>query len=83
MLSKSILKNSRNWAIKYMFFQELMELSTILKFMQGSSMPCPGQPDFQASGNIVLQLVQHIPRFQWYKLYFDNWYTNFLLEKTS
>ena len=51
--------------------------------MQGSSMPCPGQPDLQASGNIVLQLVQHIPRFQWYKLYFDNWYTNFLLEKTS
>ena len=63
MLSKSILKNSRNWAIKYMFFQELMELSTILKFMQGSSMPCPGQPDLQASGNIVLQLVQHIHVF--------------------
>ena len=63
MLSKSILKNSRNGAIKYMFFQELMELSTILKFMQGSSMPCPGQPDLQASGNIVLQLVQHIHVF--------------------
>ena len=26
--------------------------------------------------------MQHIPRFQWYKLYFDNWYTNVLLEKT-
>ena len=26
--------------------------------------------------------MQHIPRFQWYKLYFDNWYTNILLEKT-
>ena len=26
--------------------------------------------------------MQHILRFQWYKLYFDNWYTNILLEKT-
>ena len=45
-------------------------------------MPCPGQPDLQASGNIALQLVQHIPRFQWHKLYFDNWYSSVLLEKT-
>ena len=26
--------------------------------------------------------MQHIPRFQWYKLYFDNWYTSVLLEKS-
>ena len=48
----------------------------------GSIMPCPGQPDLQALGNIVLELVQHVPRFQWYKLYFDNWYTSVLLEKS-
>ena len=53
-----------------------------LKTHTGSIMPCPGQPDLQALGNIVLELVQHVPRFQWYKLYFDNWYTSVLLEKT-
>ena len=45
-------------------------------------MPCSGQPSLQASGNIVLQLVQHIPRFQCFRLYSDNWYTSVLLEKT-
>ena len=53
-----------------------------LKTNIGSIMPRPGQPDLQASGNIILELVQHIPRFQWYKLYFDNRYTSVLLEKT-
>ena len=53
-----------------------------LKTNIGSIMPCLGQPDLQASGNIVLELVQHIPCFQWHKLYFDNWYISVLLEKT-
>ena len=34
-----------------------------LKTHTGSIMPCPGQPDLQALGNIVLELVQHVPRF--------------------
>ena len=52
------------------------------KIYTGSIMPCLGQPDLQASGNIALQLVQHILRSQYYKLYFGNWYTSVLLEKT-
>ena len=36
---------------------------------------CPGQPDLQASGNILMKLLEHIPRHQWFKLFIDNWYT--------
>ena len=36
---------------------------------------CPGLPDLQASGNIVMQLLQHIPWHQWFKLFIDNWNT--------
>ena len=43
---------------------------------------CPGQPDLQASGNIVMQLLQHIPRRQWFKLFIDNWYTGIPLATT-
>ena len=36
---------------------------------------CPGQPDLQASGNIVMKLLEHIPQHQWFKLFINNWYT--------
>ena len=38
-----------------------------------------GQPDLQASGNIVLGMLQPIQRAVWHILYFDHWYR--LLEK--
>ena len=37
---------------------------------------CPGQPDLQASGNIVMQLLANIPRHKGHKLFIDNWYTD-------
>ena len=40
---------------------------------------CEGQPDLQASGNIVMHLVSKIPRNNWYKLFMDNWYTEVIL----
>ena len=36
----------------------------------------------KASGNIVLILLQNVPRNKWIKLYFDNWYTGVDLVKT-
>ena len=48
----------------------------------GTTDICPGQPDLQASGNIVMQLRQHIPRHQWFKLFIDNWYTGVPLATT-
>ena len=43
---------------------------------------CLNQPNLKASGNIVLTLLQHIPRNKWYKLFCDNWYTGVDLFKT-
>ena len=43
---------------------------------------CPGQPDLQASGNIVTQFLQYIPRHQWFKLFIDNWCTGVPLATT-
>ena len=43
---------------------------------------CPNQPDLKASENIMLTLLQHIPRHKWHNLYFDNWYTVVDLVKT-
>ena len=34
---------------------------------------CPGQPYLQISGNILMQLLQHIPQHQWFKLFINNW----------
>ena len=72
----------KKWGYKIYVLSGIDEIIYNFKIHTCSIMPCPGQPDLQASRNIVLQLVQHIPRFQWYKLYFDNWYTSVLLEKT-
>ena len=43
----------------------------------------PGHPDLQASGDIVMQLLQHIPRHQEFKLFMDNLYTGVPLTNTS
>lgn len=34
------------------------------------------EPDFGASGNIVVRLARTIPIYQEYKLFFDNYYTS-------
>ena len=72
----------KKWGYKIYVLSRIDGIIYNFKIHTGSIMPYFGQPDLQASGNIVLQLVQHIPHFQWYKLYFDNWYTSVLLEKS-
>ena len=48
----------------------------------GTINACPGQPDLQASGNIVVQLLTNIPRHKGQKLFIDNWYTGVPLATT-
>ena len=43
---------------------------------------CPGQPDLQASGNIVMHLLSCIRSNNWHKLFIDNWYTGIPLATT-
>ena len=48
----------------------------------GAIEKCHGQPDLQASGNIVMQLLSCIPRNNWHKLFIDNCYTGIPLGTT-
>ena len=41
----------------------------------GAILICSNHPDLKASGNIVLILLQNIPRMKWHKLYANNCYT--------
>lgn len=44
----------------------------------GRSLPAPTLPDVGASSNVVLRLIEHLPRQSQKKLliYFDNWYSS-------
>ena len=48
----------------------------------GAIEKCPGQPDLQVSGNIVMQFLSCIPQNNWHKLFIDNWYTGIALATT-
>ena len=52
------------------------------KIYTGNISPVPGQPDIKASGNIVLDLLQPIPKGVWHKVYFDKWFNSPLLQIT-
>ena len=71
ILSNTILKNPRNASIKYMFFQELMKLFTILKSIL-----------VQSCTALVSLIFKHqeILLFNWCNIFY--WYTSVLLEKT-
>ena len=45
------------------------------EFYHEAIQTCPGQPDIMSSGNIVLRLLQNIPRNVGHKIYCDNWFT--------
>ena len=64
----------KKWGYKLYVLTSLEGLIFNLEVHTGTIDICPGQPDLQASGNIVMHLLQHIPRHQWFKLFIDNWY---------
>ena len=67
---------------KLYIFPGVDQLIYNLEVHTGTITICPNQPDLKASGNIVLILLQNIPRMKWHKLYFDNWYTSIELVTT-
>ena len=48
----------------------------IFEFYTGNILPCPDQTNIGASGNIVLRVLNNIPRNVWHKVYFDNWFNS-------
>ena len=64
----------KKWGYKLYVLCSVDGLVYNVEVHTGKINPCPNQPDIQASGNIVLHLLQHIERGKWYKLFIDNWY---------
>lgn len=75
-------KKPKKWGYKIYVLSGVDGLVHNLEIYTGKIEPCPGQPDIQASGNIVLRLLQPIPRNVWHKVYFDNWFTSTKLVTT-
>ena len=71
----------KKWGYKLYVLSGIDGLIHNFEIHTGAIQPCPNQPDLKASGNIVLTLLQNVPRFKWHKLYFDNWYTSVDLVK--
>ena len=53
-----------------------------LEVHTGAIETCPGQPDLEASGKIVMHLLLCIPQNNWHKLFINNWYTRIPLATT-
>ncbi|MPC56634.1 PiggyBac transposable element-derived protein 3 [Portunus trituberculatus] len=75
-------KKPKKWGYKIFVLSGIDGLVYNFKIYTGSISPVPGQPDVKASGNIVLDLLQPIPRGVWHKVYFDNWFNSPLLQVT-
>ena len=68
---------SRNLPIIYVLKQVRKVSSSTLNYILVQSMFVLATP-----GNIVMQLLQHIPLHQWFKLFIDSWYREVSLATT-
>lgn len=75
-------KKPKKWGYKIFVLSGIDGIVYNFKIYTGSISPVPGQPDIKASGNIVLDLLQPIPKGVWHKVYFDNWFNSPLLQTT-
>ena len=70
------LHNPKKWGYKLYVPTNPDGLIYDFKVHTGTIDVCSGQPDLQASGNIVMKLLTNIPRHKVHKLFIDNWYTS-------
>ncbi len=84
---KSILrtynpKKPKKWGYKIFVASGVNGLIHDFEIYVGRIDKCPGQPDVGASGNIVLRLLQNVPRDVWHQVYFDNYFNSPALQVT-
>ena len=82
MLKQYNPQKPKKWGYKFYVLTNLDGLIYDFVVHTGTIDVCPGQPDLQASGNIVMQLLANIPRHKGHKLFIDNWYTGVPLATT-
>lgn len=75
-------KKPHKWGYKIYVLSGIDGVVHNFQFYTGTIKPIDGEPDLKASGNIILHLLQPIPRGVWHKVYFDNWFTSVELQAT-
>ena len=74
-------KKPKKWGYKIFLLSGVNGVVYNFKIYTGSVAAVPGQADHKASDNIMLDLLQLIPRV-WHKVYFDNWFNSPALQAT-
>lgn len=72
-------KKPKKWGFKLFVLCDQNGLVYDFDIYCGKIQPVLGFPDIGASSNIVLKLVETIPRDKNYKLFFDNWFSSLQL----
>ena len=75
-------KKPKKWGYKVYVLCGADGLIANFEFYTGKIEHVDGQPDLKASGNIVLCLLESVPRGLWHKLFTDNWFTSPVLYAT-
>lgn len=65
-------KKTKKWGYKIFVCSGISGIIHNFEIYTGRIDQCPNQPDVGASGNIVLRLLQTVPRDVWHTVYFDN-----------
>ena len=71
-----IPKKPKKWSFKIFVLTDNKSIVYNFDVYCGAIKPVNGFPDIGASGNIVLQLAQIVPKMKNYKLFCDNWFTS-------
>lgn len=69
-------KKPKKWGFKIFVLCNTSGLVCDFYIYCGKIQPVAGFPDIGASSNIVLKLVDSVPRNMNYKLFFDNWFSS-------
>ena len=75
-------KKPKKWGYKMFVCCDAKGLTHDIEIYTGKIEHCPGQPDIGASGNIVLRLLESVPRDIWHQIYVDNWFNSLPLQVT-
>lgn len=72
-------KKPHKWGYKLFVLCDSTGIVHNFQVYTGSISSVNGLPDIGSSGNIVLKLVENVPRNQGFLLFFDNWYSSLRL----
>ncbi|KAJ8945544.1 hypothetical protein NQ318_020390 [Aromia moschata] len=68
-------KKPHKWGYKVFVLSGISGFSYDFDIFAGPTILKEDQPNLGASSNVVVKLIENVPRHQNYKIFFDNWFT--------